>query len=71
MLHKTVWLLLGYLVYALVNVARILMVVHFVELEGGGGNFHWSHDIMGNTILLVVGLGLFIAFIRIGRPKKY
>jgi len=71
LLHKTVWLLLGYLVYTAVNVARILMVVHFVEGEGGRGNFHWSHDIMGNALLLVVGLGLFIAFIRSSRPKRY
>ena len=71
LLHKTLWLLLGYLVYTAVNVARILMVVHFVEGEGGRGNFHWSHDIMGNALLLVVGLGLFIAFIRSSRPKRY
>ncbi len=71
LLHKTLWLFIGYLVYSLVNVGRILMVVHFVETEGGRGNFHWSHDIVGNTILLVVGLGLFIAFIKTGRSKRY
>lgn len=70
-LHKILWLIIGYLVYSIVNVARILMVVHFVEAEGGRDNFHWSHDIMGNAILLMVGLGLFIAFIRTGRTKRF
>ncbi|AKF23989.1 hypothetical protein YH65_00110 [Sulfurovum lithotrophicum] len=69
--HKTLWLIIGYLVYLPVNVARILMVVYFVESEGGRGNFHWSHDIVGNAILLIVGLGLFITFIRTDRLKRY
>jgi len=71
LLHKILWLFIGYIVYSLVNVARILMVVHFVESEGGRGNFHWSHDMLGNTLLLVVGLGLFIAFIKTSDIKKY
>ena len=71
LLYKMLWLLIGYLVYSLVNVGRILMVVHFVESEGGRGNFHWSHDMLGNTILLVVGLGLFITFIKTSNLKKY
>jgi len=71
LLHKALWLLIGYLVYSLANVGRILMVVHFVESEGGRGNFHWSHDIVGNAILLVVGLGLFIAFIKSSKAKRY
>ena len=71
LLHKTLWLLIGYLVYSLANVGRILMVVHFVESEGGRGNFHWSHDIVGNAILLVVGLGLFIAFIKSSKVRRY
>ena len=71
LLHKALWLLIGYLVYSLANVGRILMVVHFVESEGGRDNFHWSHDIVGNAILLVVGLGLFIAFIKSSKVRRY
>jgi len=68
--HKILWMVMGYLLFSLVNIFRILLVVHFVEQEGGRGNFYWSHDLMGNTILMVVGLGLFVVFIRtVGRRK--
>jgi len=69
LLHKTVWILIGYVLFSVVNVARILLVVHFVQQEGGRGNFHWSHDIVGNGILLMTGLGLFIAFIKSSRLR--
>jgi exosortase/archaeosortase family protein len=62
--HKTVWMGTGYIVFSLVNVLRILMVVHFVEQKEGQGNFYWSHDFVGNALLMGVGLGLFIAFIK-------
>ena len=62
--HKILWMGTGYLLFSLVNVFRILLVVHFVELEGGRGNFYWSHDLLGNAILMAVGLGLFITFIK-------
>ncbi len=68
--HKIFWIVIGYLLFSLVNIFRILLVVHFVEQEGGRGNFYWSHDLMGNTILMVVGLGLFIAFIRTVTPRS-
>ena len=68
--HKILWMVMGYLLFSLVNIFRILLVVHSVEQEGGRGNFYWSHDLMGNTILMVVGLGLFVVFIRtVGRRK--
>jgi len=62
--HKMLWMLLSYIVYFISNVLRILLVVHFVESEGGRGNFHWSHDIVGNGFLMLVGLVLFVLFIR-------
>jgi exosortase/archaeosortase family protein len=62
--HKILWMGIGYVVFLLVNVLRILQVVYFVEQEGGRGNFYWSHDLIGNGLLLAVGLGLFIAFIK-------
>ena len=61
--HKVLWIILGYFVFSVVNVARILLVVYSVE-EGGRGNFYWSHDLLGNSILMFVGLGLFVAFIK-------
>ena len=62
--YKIFWMSIGYVLFSLVNVFRILLVVYFVEQEGGSGNFYWSHDFMGNALLMVVGLGLFIAFIK-------
>ena len=62
--HKTVWISLGYFIFSLVNVLRILLVVHFVEQPAGQSNFYWSHDLIGNAILMVVGLGLFVTFIK-------
>jgi len=62
--HKTFWMGTGYIVFSLVNVLRILLVVSFTEQEGGQGNFYWSHDIVGNILLMGVGLGLFITFIK-------
>jgi len=56
---------LGYFVFSFVNIFRILLVVHFVEQPAGQANFYWSHDLIGNTILMAVGLGLFVAFIKI------
>ena len=65
--HKVVWMGIGYLTFSLVNVFRILLVVYFVEQEGGKENFYWSHDIIGNALLMSVGLGLFIAFIKLSK----
>ena len=62
--HKIWWMGIGYTLFSLVNVFRILLVVYFVEQEGGKGNFYWSHDLIGNALLMAVGLGLFIAFIK-------
>lgn len=63
-LHKIVWMSIGYGVFSLVNVLRILLVVYSVEQEGGRENFYWSHDLVGNALLMTVGLTLFIVFIK-------
>lgn len=50
-----------------VNIVRILWVV-FVTQEGEGyKDFYWSHDIVGNSMLMLTGLGLFIVFIKTAR----
>lgn len=68
--HKIFWMLTGYIIFSLVNVLRILMVVYFVEQKEGQANFYWSHDFAGNALLMGVGLGLFIVFIKTaGRLK--
>jgi exosortase/archaeosortase family protein len=66
---KPLWMGAGYLIFTLVNVLRILIVVHFVEQKGGRDNFYLAHDIFGNALLMIVGLGLFILFIKCSRVK--
>ncbi len=63
-IHKTLWMLIGYVLFSIVNVLRILLVVYFVEGEGGRENFYWSHDLLGNILLMLLGLSLFILFIK-------
>lgn len=61
---KMVWMLLGYVLFFVVNIVRILLVVYVTENGEGQGDFYWSHDLLGNTLLMITGLGLFIAFIK-------
>jgi len=68
--HKVYWMLAGYVVFSLVNVWRILLVVYFVEQKGERGNFYWSHDLLGNTILMITGLTLFILFIKTSKDQN-
>jgi exosortase/archaeosortase family protein len=63
-MHKVLWIVWGYIVFFIVNIARILWVVYITEHGEGHGDFYWSHDLIGNLLLIVVGLGLFIGFIR-------
>lgn len=66
---KFLWLVLGYIVFFITNILRILWVVFITERGRGQEDFYWSHDIVGNSILLSVGLGLFVLFIRQSRIR--
>lgn len=63
-MHKIFWMLIGYVVFSLVNVLRILFVVKVTQVGKGQGDFYWSHDIVGNGILMFTGLALFVCFIK-------
>lgn len=62
--HKIIWIAIGYLSFFIVNILRILLVVYFVGGEGGRENFYWSHNLLGNALLIALGLGLFVIFIK-------
>jgi len=62
--HKVLWMFLGYILFFVVNIVRILLVVYVTENGKGQGDFYWSHDLVGNIFLMLTGLGLFIAFIK-------
>jgi len=68
--HKACWMIVGYGIFSMVNVLRILLVVYFVEQKGGRDNFYWSHDLLGNTILMITGLTLFILFIKTSKDQN-
>ncbi|MCF6244700.1 MAG: archaeosortase/exosortase family protein [Sulfurovum sp.] len=63
-LHKILWIFIGYAVFSIVNVLRILLVVYATEYGEGQGEFYWSHDLVGNFLLMVTGLILFVLFIK-------
>ncbi len=67
---KLIWITIGYIVFTIVNVARILFVVYITQNGNGELDFHWSHDLVGNTLLLATGLSLFILFIKNSRKIK-
>lgn len=64
MLVKLFWMFFGYIVFSVVNVVRILFVVAMTEQGQGRVEFYWSHDLVGNTLLMITGLALFVAFIK-------
>ncbi len=66
--RKITWGAAGALVLLGLNVARIYMVTYFV-MQGGRENFSLSHDVFGNAIFMVAGLGMFYLFIRGSRIR--
>ena len=64
--YKIIWIIIGYFIFFVTNIVRILLVVYFVK-EGGEENFYWSHDILGNALLILVGLLIFMAYIHISK----
>lgn len=66
---KIIWMIIGYIVLFIVNVFRISWVVFVTKNGNGQEDFYWSHDIVGNIFLMLVGLGLFVTFIK-ANPQK-
>lgn len=62
--HKLIWGVFGYIIFFTVNIIRILWVVYITESGKGQEEFYWSHDIVGNSLLMFTGLILFVLFIK-------
>ena len=60
--HKIKWALMGYVIISLMNTLRIWMVTQLVLQERN--NFSLAHDYLGNALLIVTGLMLFILFVK-------
>jgi len=65
--HKVKWALFGYLIISLMNTLRIWMVTQLVLQERN--NFSLAHDYLGNALLILTGLMLFISFVK-SREKQ-
>jgi exosortase/archaeosortase family protein len=68
-IHKLIWIILGYLVFIIVNTIRLLIVVFFTK-QGGQANFYWSHDLIGNMLIMITGLLMFVIFIKTRRNRE-
>jgi exosortase/archaeosortase family protein len=60
--HKIKWALIGYLLISIMNTFRIWMVTQLVLEERS--NFSLAHDYLGNALLIITGLILFISFVK-------
>ncbi len=58
--HKIKWIVIGYIVISTVNIVRLLMLAHFIKDQP---DFPFYHDIVGNMLLMIVGLVLFYMFL--------
>ena len=63
-LRKVVWLVMGYLAFVVVNALRLLWVVYVTTHGRGQADFWWSHDIVGNMMLMVTGMVLFVTYAK-------
>jgi len=62
--HKLFWMVIGYILFSVVNLIRILWVVYVTQNGAGHEDFYWAHDLIGNTLLMLTGLGIFVVFIK-------
>jgi len=60
--HKIKWAIIGYITINIVNIFRIWIITKLV-LESKN-NFSLAHDWIGNIMLVITALGLFILFIK-------
>jgi exosortase/archaeosortase family protein len=65
-IYKVIWIVLGYITYVIVNAIRLIIVTKVTQIYGRE-SFYWIHDIVGNALLMIVGLVLFVSFIKISR----
>jgi exosortase/archaeosortase family protein len=68
LLHKIKWAILGYLFIVTMNTFRIWMVTQLVLQEQN--NFSLAHDYIGNGLLILTGLMLFVWFVK-SRKKQH
>jgi len=69
LLTRLKWLSIGYILFFIVNVVRLLIVTYFVTISP---SYFWiSHDIFGNALLMASGLYIFYLYGRKVTPNSY
>jgi len=66
--NRVIWATLGYVVITVLNIFRIWLITKLVEM--GVDNFSLAHDFIGNAILILTSLLLFMGFIK-STPPPY
>lgn len=66
--HKLKWAFMGYVIISSINIFRIWLITQFVKQEQN--NFSLAHDYIGNTLLVLTGLILFIVFIKTRKKSQ-
>lgn len=62
LLHKIKWAIIGYVTLSLLNIFRIWFITQMVISQNS--NFSLAHDYLGNILLVISTLFLFIGFIK-------
>jgi len=65
---RLLWALIGYGVISVVNLLRLIFVTAMVERAPS--NFSWSHDLVGNLLLMATGMALFLLFVRFSEGRE-
>jgi len=68
LVHKLKWVILGYIIISSMNILRIWMVTQLVLSEEK--NFSLAHDYLGNGLLVLTGLILFVLFVKTRQKVK-
>jgi len=68
LLHKVLWIMVGYVVLSLANFLRIVFVIYMVLQDPT--HFSWAHDYIGNGFLIALGFGLFFLFLQSSSSKS-
>ena len=68
-IHKIKWIIYGYIVITTINIFRIWLVTEFV-LESRD-NFSLAHDFIGNVLIIISTLTLFILFVKTREKSDY
>ena len=61
--RRIVWMVMGYILFDVVNVVRLIFVSYMTKIYGPQA-FGWAHDIVGNAMLMITGLLLFVTFVK-------